>query len=298
MKPRVVIAGGSGFIGHALGAALRASYDVVVLSRSGRGGDGVRAAKWDGATLGDWRKEVDGAFAVINLSGESITLPWTDENKKRIVDSRVNSTAVLREAILASAEPPQVWINGSAVGFYGDTGETVADESSRAGTDFLSTTCLAWEGAVEPNPPQTRVVLLRTGFVLGKDGGAFPLLLKLTRAFIGGAVGSGQQWVPWVHVDDLVGLFVWALTAEVSGPVNGCAPQPVRNSELMGTLRKVVGRPWVPPAPAFALGLLSKFGGPEAAPALVSSRAVPAVALRAGFVFRFTYLATAMRSLV
>lgn len=294
MKPRLVLAGGSGFIGQELAAAAKDRYDVIVLSR--RSGPGMVA--WDGKTVGEWAKQLEGAAAVVNFAGESVTLPWTDENKKKIVDSRVESARAIGNAILGCETPPRVWINASAVGFYGDTGESEAIETSPAGSDFLGETCVQWEGAATAFAlPATRLAMVRIGFVLGKTGGAYPLLSKLTSAFIGGAVGSGKQWVPWIHVADLASMILWAIEGDIAGPFNGVAPHPVRNADLMATLRAEKHRPWVPPAPAFALGLLSKFGGPEAAPALVSSRVLPAVASEKGFKWKFPDLRSAIHDL-
>jgi hypothetical protein len=297
---RVVVAGGSGFLGNALLQEFGVNgYEVVVLSRSGRPIDGAQTCLWDGASLGDWAEELEGAKAVVNLAGEPVTLKWTPANRRRIVDSRVHSTEVIGKAIVKCAAPPPVWVNSSAVGFYGDRGDEVLTEASASGTGFLTDTCREWEAAVTRyDTPSTRRVWLRTGVVLGKGGGALEPLLKLTKAFLGGAVGNGRQWVPWIHVEDLCRLFRWCVESPVEGPVNGSAPNPVTNAELMRTLRQVVGRPPTPPAPAFALRVVGALGGPDPSVLLGSMRAVPEVAEREGFQFRHSQLEGAVRALL
>lgn len=269
----------------------RGGYTPQVLGRSAKSD-----LQWDGRTLGPWREALEGAEAVINLVGENVAQPWTAETKMKIVASRVDATAVLAKAISEAKRPPCHWVQGSAVGFYGDRGEALLTEASAAGPkeDFLVSTCLAWEAALDSAAtPHTKKVIIRTGFVIGGDGGAFPLLAKLTRAFLGGAVGSGKQWVPWIHVDDLARMMVWAIGR--TGILNGAAPEPVRNGELMATMRKVIGRPWSPPAPRLALQAFRALGGPEPAVATLSTRATPQAALDAGFSFQHSNLEDAIR---
>lgn len=290
-RRRVVIAGGSGFIGHALLQELQEDYEVVILSRSGKPIEGATVETWDGKTLGDWARNLDGAEAVINLAGEPVTLRWTEENKKKILESRTESTAVIGKAVRGCVVPPKVWINGSAVGYYGDTGDREVDETSPAGEGFLAETCLAWERAQEEvETPQTRKVRIRIGFVLGKEGGALPELWKITRRFLGGSQGSGQQWVPWIHISDLAGIFRWVIENEVSGPVNGVGPSPVRNKELMAEIRRAAHRPWSPPAPAFALNLVGAIIGVQTDVTLVSQRVVSKTLKEGGFEYRFPTL--------
>lgn len=282
-----MIAGGRGLLGDALRRALQPSNDVVILSRSG---DGDR--RWDGRTLGDWIGNLDGAMAVINLTGESVQLPWTPANRKRILDSRVESTAIIRRAIESVANPPKVWINASAVGIYGDRGDDWCDESSTPGTGFLAEVTKEWEDA-----SRTDTVLLRTGVVLAREGGAFPKLAGLTKWFAGGALGSGRQFVPWIHIDDWVGLVLWRLAQPSPGPINLTAPNPVRNTELMAALRKRLGRPWSPAVPEFAMRIFGKVMGPDAEAVLASQRVRPAEAIKGGFAFQFPTIDDALRDL-
>lgn len=295
MSGRIIVAGGSGFIGRALVKELKsAGYNPQVLGR-GKSAD----IQWDARTLGPWSEHISGAAAVINLVGENVAQPWTPDTKRRIVESRVDATRVLRQAIEQAQNPPASWVQGSAVGFYGDRGDEILTENSEPGPadQFLVDTCLKWEPeASSATLVNTQVSLIRTGFVIGNDGGAFPLLAKLTRSFLGGAVGSGKQWVPWIHVQDIARLMVWAIGRE--GPFNGVAPNPVTNADMMATLRKVSGRPWSPPAPSFGLSLFKALGGPEPTVALVSSRVQPMRALKEGFQFHFNDLESAVKDLL
>ncbi len=293
----MVIAGGSGFVGRAIKKALETKgYECVILSRSGSG-----STTWDGKIVGPWKEHLDGAAAVINLSGEPVAQKWTLQAQERIRSSRVDSTAAIGKAIQQCDNPPTTWINASAVGFYGDRADEILDESSPAGNreEFLVDTCLRWEeaqtGCFTPKTKQARV---RIGFVCGNSGGGLPVLLKLTKAFIGGAVGSGNQWMSWIHLDDLANMFVWLVENPTDGTFNGTAPTPLTNRDFMATLRGAVGRPSIPPAPAFALKLASVFGAPDPAVVLEGQRALPKAAREQGFTFKFETLESALRDIL
>lgn len=289
----LVLAGGSGFLGQALKAHFEhLGWTVSVLSRQ----PGIGAVVWDGKTVGKWCEALEGADAVINLCGVPITRKWDEEGMKLIVSSRVDSTAAIRLGIESCSQPPKVWVNASATGIYGDRGDEVLDEMSALGADseFMVRCCKAWEAEVEST---VRTVKLRIGVVLGHGGGAYPILSKLAKAFIGGHVGTGQQFMSWIHLDDLVRLFHWSVDTEVSGVVNGTAPEPRTNAELMAALRKSLGRPWAPPAPGFALKLMTALGGPESEPVLQGQRVLPRVALDGGFEFKFPTLQDALEEL-
>lgn len=292
---KVVVAGGTGFIGDPLVRALEARGDqVVVLTRT------VRTANhraWDGKTRGEWASELDGADAVLNLTGSSINQRWDEAGKRNILESRVNSCRVLGEAVRTAKDPPKVWVQGSAVGFYGDTGETLVDESSPAGTGFLAETCTAWEEAARTAAEGIPLSLVRTGVVLGRGGGALEPLTKLTKSFLGGAAGSGRQFLPWIHLDDIVGVFLWALDLGWQGPVNGVQPEPVRNSDLMSALRKALGRPWSPPAPAFGIKLVEAIAGVPSELILGSQRVTTKV-LPGRYTFRYPELVDALKASV
>jgi uncharacterized protein (TIGR01777 family) len=292
---KVVVAGGTGFIGNPLVRALEARGDQpIVLTRT------VRAPNhraWDGKTLGEWARDLNGANAVVNLAGSSINQRWDAEGRRSILESRVNSCRVLGEAVRAANDPPKVWVQGSAVGFYGDTGETLVDETSGPGTGFLAETCIAWEEAARAAAEGIPLSLIRTGVVLGRGGGALEPLVKLTRSFLGGAAGSGRQFLPWIHLDDIVGVFLWALDSGWEGPVNGVQPEPVRNADLMAALRKVLRRPWSPPAPAFGIKLVEAMAGVPSELILGSQRVTTTV-LPGRYRFRHADLFEALKASV
>ncbi len=293
---RVVIAGGSGFIGQALAREFREhGYDVAILSRSGEG----ETTQWDGESVGDWAGLLNQAKAVINLAGESVMLRWTEENKRKILESRVKSTEAIGKAIRTCAIPPEVWVNASAIGYYGDRGDEELDEDSSAGEDFLPETCLAWERAQDASEtPTTRKAKVRVGVVLGRNGGAYEELAKVTKRFLGGAQGSGKQWISWIHLEDLAGIFRWAVESDHVGAVNGVGLHPVRNRELMAAMRETFGKPWSPPAPAFVLKLAGAFMGVQTDVLLQGQRVKSRVLAEAGFEYRHPELRGALKSLM
>jgi uncharacterized protein len=302
---RIVIAGGSGFLGSPLAAAFAAEgADVIVLTRTARARDAgrIRAVVWqpDGE-VGAWSSALDGADAVVNLAGESIAgRRWSAEHKNRILDSRVQATRSLVEAIGRASAAPPVLISGSAVGYYGPLGDEIATEATRPGNDFLARVCLRWEEealrAQQLTAGRTRVVLIRTGLVLEKDGGALPQMLPPFKFGVGGPVGSGRQYWPWIHRDDWVAMVRWAFaTTGVSGPLNATAPAPVTNREFSTALGRALHRPAVMPAPAFALKLL--LGEMADALLLSGQRAVPAKAERERFAFRYPRLDDALTAI-
>jgi uncharacterized protein len=299
---RVVVAGGSGFIGKAILSLLKSrGYETVVLSRGGKPVPGAdRVANWNGKDQGDWTKELDGAYGVINLVGESIMTLFTPEAKRALRDSRVHSTHALAQAIAAVKNPPQAWVNASAMGFYGDTGDRMLAESAPKGKGFLPDLCEEWEKAMEvPPTPGVRKSKIRVGMVLGRGGGAFQQLSLVTKAFAGSALGDGRQWVSWIHLDDLAEMFLWALeNDEVSGILNGGSPTPVTNSEFMAAFREAFGRPPVPPAPAFMVRLVAPLMKVEGDLLLSSQRMLPVMPLAKGFKFRHTGIRGTLESLV
>src|SRR6266699_340768 len=295
---KVVIAGGSGFLGQALTTALAAdSHDLVVLTRHAGGGQHAATSRpgriqpvaWaPTGEPGPWASELDGAGAVVNLAGESIAgKRWSAAHKARILDSRLRATRSLVVAIRRASPPPPLFVSGSAVGYYGPRGEEPVTETEAPGADFLAGVCVQWEQeAVRAAGGRTRVVLVRTGLVLARDGGALPEMLPPFRFGAGGPVGSGRQYWPWIHRDDWVGLVRWAAAnAAVSGPVNATAPNPVTNRAFAAALGRAMHRPSLMPAPAFALRLL--LGEMADGLLLSGQRAVPAKAERLGFTFRF-----------
>ena len=304
---RIVIAGGTGFLGRPLAHALSADgNDIVVLTRSSadssRAGEArpgpTRTVAWtpDGAA-GSWASEVDGAGAVINLAGESIAAKrWSASQKSRILDSRVKATQSLVAAINRAAAPPAVFVSGSAVGYYGPLGDEIATETTAPGSDFLAGVCARWESeAQRAAGARTRVVCIRTGIVLEKDGGALPQMLPPFRFGAGGPVGSGRQYWPWIHRQDWIDLVRWAIRTPVSGAINATAPNPKTNADFARALGRAMHRPAFMPAPAFALRLL--LGEMADALLLSGQRAVPRVAEQGGFTFTYPQLDEALHAI-
>lgn len=296
---RVIVAGGTGFIGRHIVAQLSADHEIVVLSRSNQTVSNARIAQWDGKSLGEWAKELDGATAVINFTGASIQKRWTDPYRKTLLQSRIEPTNAIGIAIQSCANPPKVWINGSATGYYGDPGLASVGEQNKAGGDFLAQLCVEWERAATTfNLDQTRLVLMRTGPVLAKDGGMFPLMAKMTKLFLGGTLGRGTQGVPWIHVHDLVRMIEWLVLNDFAGPINGISPNPVSNQELMAHLREALGRPPVPAAPEPLVRLGTALLGLEAELILTGQYAYPVLAEAHGFKWHYPTLSDALHDLV
>src|SRR5438309_7603107 len=301
MKPRIVLAGGSGFIGQSLSPFLISkNYEVIVLTRAESDHSGaVRNAHWDGKTLGDWIQFVNGASAVVNLTGRSINCRHSPENRREIIDSRVDSVRVLGQAIRQCAQPPKMFVQIAGVGIYGDKGERICNETTAPGDDFVTEVCQKWEAAFDSvDAPKTRKVLLRLGVVLGPNGGFLGLLGRLTRWFLGGQVGSGRQYISWIHVTDLSRMVLASIeNPELSGIFNATAPSPVTNAEFMRELRRALHRPWSPPVPEFAARIGSRLMGTEASLALVSQCCVPKRFLENGFDFEFSTLREALTNI-
>jgi hypothetical protein len=300
-QKRIIIAGGSGFIGGALAKELLArDYEVVVLTRSPRErNDGVSEAAWDGDHIGEWIKSLDGAEAIVNLTGKNINCPHTPENVREIMDSRVNAVRALAVALHHISTPPRVWVQASAVGFYGDQKDKICHENSPAGNDTLAEICRQWENTYNREDiSKTRKVLLRIGFVLGRDGGALPVLEKLTKWFMGGTTGNGKQFISWIHITDLTRMFVEAVERDnLTGVFNAVAPNPVTNAEFMCELRRALHRPWSPPAPEFAVKFGARLMRSEPSLALAGCRVAPKRLLENHYPFQFPELRGALQNL-
>jgi uncharacterized protein (TIGR01777 family) len=289
----IVIAGGTGFIGGALTDALIARGDkLTLLTRDAEAAQArwdrkAGVALWDGRTDGDWAKTLDGADAVINLSGAGIAdHRWTPARKLVLIHSRIHSTRALVSALSRAAKRPKVLLNASAVGYYGDAPEGASTEASAQGRDFLAALCGQWEReALAAAPLGTRVVLARFGVVLEEGGGALAKMAPPFKLFAGGPLGSGKQSLPWIHRDDVVGGLLFALDHEkLSGPVNFAAPGAVNNREFSAALGRALGRPSWAPAPTFVLKLaLGEMAGMLLGGQLVAPKAL----LDAGYKFKY-----------
>jgi uncharacterized protein (TIGR01777 family) len=298
---KTLVTGGTGFVGKKLLSKLDNPGVVTrnaLRSRPKLPDNVGQVIEWDAASGPTQFSDSFDYQAVVNLMGESIADGrWNEDKKKRIRDSRVLGTRNLVDSLLALDRLPSVLVSASAVGFYGDPGEEVVTEQHAMGDGFLPDVCRDWENeAVRLAEHGVRVVLVRIGIVLGKEGGALEKMLPLFRWGLGGKLGDGQQWMPWIHVDDLVDMIVWTINADdVSGPVNGVAPNPVRNADFTQSLAKAVNRPAVLPAPRFGLKLAL---GEFADSLFFSQRVVPEKALANGFVFQFGQLDSALSEVV
>lgn len=293
-KQRVILAGGSGFLGNRLAQELIArDYEVIILTRNPHG---IGQIHWDGKTVGAWGRELDGAYAVVNLAGKNVNCRYTSANRREIVDSRVDSVHAIGKAITACANPPKVWVQTSSLAIYGNTHDRWCDENAPHGTGFPVETCQLWEEALRAqNTPRTRKVVLRIGFVLDAGRGALATLERLVRYFLGGRVGNGRQYISWIHWQDMNEMFRWAIERnEIEGVFNATSPEPVTNAELMTGLRKALHRPWSPPAPAWAVHLGAFFMRTEPMLALTGRRCTPKRFLETHFVFRFPQFETAL----
>ncbi len=297
---KIVIAGAGGFIGKALTQAFTdKGWQVVAVSRGGSVNGADETVSWSDDLHSPLGRALTESRALINLAGRSIMTRFTPETKAEIVKSRIESTRQLSRLMSALPSRPEVWINASAIGIYGDRGDKILTEASQTGEGFLPDTCRAWESEVDAESlPDVRCVMMRTGVVLGLGGGAFEQLSKVTQMYAGGTLGTGRQYVSWIHLDDLVRLFVWAVESHVAGPINATAPDPVTNAQLMAEFRDAYSRPPIPPAPAFIIKALLPLLGMEPSLLLEGQRVIPEIALARGFKFNFMTLSSALHDLV
>jgi uncharacterized protein (TIGR01777 family) len=297
---RVTITGATGRIGTTLVRALLGRGDeVTVLSRDPEKAraalPGVEAHAWDPTAGPAPAAALNGRDGVVHLAGEDVAQRWTDDAKRRIQDSREQGTSNLVDGMRAADPRPAVLVSASAVGYYGPRGDARLDESAPAGGDFLARVCVAWEReAARAAEAGVRVVQLRTGVVLDRDGGALSKMLPFFRLGVGGPVAGGRQYLPWIHLDDLVGIQLAALDGDDwSGPVNATAPEPVTNGEFARALGRALHRPAVAPVPGLAVRALY---GDMAEMVTRGQRAVPRRALELGYEYRHPRLDEALAS--
>lgn len=288
---KIVIAGGSGFLGRPLTEALiRDGHVVVHLSRSPtRDTEPARRVAWNpDGSAGPWAAEIAAADVVVNLAGHSIAAHrWSAGHKRRILESRVLATGSLAQAIAAAPNPPPLFISASGIGYYGPLDDQIATENTPAGHDFMADVCVRWETeALRAATARTRVVCMRNGLILARDGGALPPMLPPFWFGVGGPIGSGRQYWSWIHRQDWIDLVRFVIaTPAVVGPLNATAPAPVTNREFARSLGRAMHRPAFMPAPAFAVKLL--LGEMGESLVLTGQRVIPEKAQRLGF--RFTY---------
>ncbi len=293
-RQKIVIAGGTGFLGVALANRLAAeNREVVIISRypekySGPG----RAIGWGG----DWQAELDGAHALVNLVGKNVNCRPTRKNRAEIVTSRVTSVTRLFAAIETLAEPPKVWVQASSLAIYGDGGSAMLSEDAEADTVYPATVCTAWEDALAAvTATDIRCVNLRIGFVLGNHDGALPFLVRLCRLGLGGHIGSGQQYISWIHLEDMLDLFVETIDSpDYHGTYNATGPTPVTNREFMRQLRRVLRLPIGLAAPAFLVRLGAPILDSDPEIALTGRRCAPTRLMEHAFSFRYPDLYPAL----
>ncbi|MGD8719100.1 MAG: TIGR01777 family oxidoreductase [Candidatus Zixiibacteriota bacterium] len=301
----VIITGGTGFIGRGLTRrSMAAGHNVIILTRDpGRYAadtrEGVTYAKWDGHTSEGWGRYVSGGAAVVNLAGANIAGGrWTPEYKDKIIRSRLAAGGAVVEAFAAAPSRPAALIQASAVGYYGSRGDDELDESAGPGEGFLADVCRQWEGSTAAVEDMgVRRVVVRSGLVLARKGGAFPRLVKPFRYFAGGPLGGGRQWFSWIHYDDEVAAIHYLLENDrAAGPYNLCAPAPLRNRDLARSVGRKLGRPAWWPTPRFALRMALGEMADELL--LASQRARPEKLSAAGFEFGYTDFEAALPDLL
>jgi uncharacterized protein (TIGR01777 family) len=308
MKPKVILAGGTGFLGSVLATHLCAKGAVVViLSRNPRErNDSIREVNWDGVNAGPWCHELEGAGAVINLAGVSVNCRYHAHNRKLLLDSRVNSTRILGKAIAGCSAPPAVWINSSTATIYRHTYGPAWDETGKIGGTaeaedvFSVQVATEWERTLEQAPtPRTRKVALRSAMVLGNGkNSVLPNLLRLGKWGLGGSLAGGRQFVSWIHEEDFCRAVEWIVEHEsLSGPVNAATPNPVTNAELMAAIRRVCRVRFGLPSPRWLLEVGAFLLRTETELVIKSRRVVPGKLLASGFVFRHPEVLPAIQEL-
>lgn len=300
---RIVIPGGTGYLGQALaGRLVERGDDVVVLTRGpSRAADGWRAVHWDATTLGDWVEAIEGADAIVHLNGRRVDARATRRNVDELISSRVEPVRVVGDAVRACSSPPTVWVQSSSLAVFGEGGDSVIDESTTPtgiGPREMVTVCLAWEGAFQKAAADVdRTVLLRIGIGIGGAGDpATAKLAQIVRMGVGGKVGSGRQWVSWVGLDDLLAVMVRAIDdPTMHGTYHVTSPNPVTNAEMMSTYRKLLGRRVGLPTPAIVAKLGAPLLGSSSSLALTGRRCVPTRLLAEGFEFHQSEFEPAVR---
>ena len=301
---KIAIAGGTGFVGQRLvELLLEAGHTVKVLTRDPAKAtltpaENSELVAYDPFSVDSWKTALTGCDGVVNLAGEPLTESrWTDRQKDAILRSRTRTTSSMVKAIEALDSKPNVVVSASAVGYYGPHGDEELDESAGPADDFLARVCKEWEAAAKPlEQLGVRLVQVRIGIVLGPDGGALGKMLGPFQLFVGGPIGSGKQWLSWIHRDDLAGLIRYALTtATVSGVLNGTSPNPVTMSEFSDTLGTVLARPSWLPVPPIALELIL---GEAAQVVLTGQRVLPRRTLEQGYTFTYPLLESALRQIL
>lgn len=298
---KIIIAAANGFIGEHLSRFFSDDYEVIgLVRREMKAPKNVRYVIWDGKNLGEWQSELEGAEAVINLAGKSVNCRHTDENKKAILKSRVESTQVIGQAVDLCREKPKLWINASGASIYQFLGDQPNTEESQEYADsFIANVSKEWEDTFYAfTYTDVRQVALRTTVVLGKEDGAFPVVNRLAKFWLGGKQGSGKQMMSWIHIQDFIAAVNHILHSSIDGSVNMGSPNPVTNADFMRALRKANGRSFGLPTPEFALKIGARFLDTEPSLILDDMYVAPKKLLDAGFEFSFPKIEGATANLV
>lgn len=299
---RIIITGATGLIGSKIAAKLiKRGNEVVIFSRNPNSArqkisSAYNYVEWNYDLLGNWTEQIDEADSVIHLAGENVMGGrWTESHKNKVEKSRVVGTKNLVDAICTSQRKP-VFVCASAIGFYDNTINKIVDEDSEHGSGFLSEVTQKWEEEADKvEKCSVRRVSIRTGIVLDKNEGALAKMLAPFKFFIGGPLGSGKQWMPWIHIDDIVDLFIYAVDNEIHGPINGVAPNAVTMNKFAFTIGKILNRPSLFRVPEFILKLVL---GEAAEVVTRGSKVLPKKTLESGFNFRYTDLSEALRNIL
>lgn len=300
---KIILAGGNGQLGKALAGYYKdITEEVIILSRKAAPAkDNIKTLVWDGRTPGDWAKELEGADLLVNLCGKNVNCRYTKENREEIIRSRVEPTKLLGKLIDGLINPPKLWVNAASATIYRHAEDRPQDEETgEIGYGFSIDVCKKWENTFfETETPHTRKVALRISIVLGHNEGALPRLINLVKAGMGGHQGDGQQYVSWVHEQDVVKCTEWLLQhPEINGVLNCTAPNPIKNTDLMKELRHACGVPFGLPAPAWLLEMGAAFIGTETELILKSRWVLPKRLLDAGFEFQFAKVEHAIKDII
>ncbi|GLB53301.1 epimerase [Neptunitalea chrysea] len=300
MKKKIIIAGGTGYLGYVLAQHFKASYNIIVLTRQMNGfSGGINYIYWDAKTLDSWQTELENSFALINLTGKSVNCRYTNQNKEEIRTSRIDSTILLNKAILSCNTPPEYFINASTATIYKDARTYPMTESAgRIGNDFSMSVAKLWEKAFfDTSTPRTLKTAIRTSIVLGNSGGAFPTLKKLAHIGLGGKQGNGQQMVSWIHEKDFARAVDHILSHQLTGVINVTSPNPIKNAFFMKAIQKNIKTPFVLSMPILLLKYGAKLIGTETELVLKSRYVHPERLLHQKFSFKYNTIDKALKNL-
>jgi uncharacterized protein (TIGR01777 family) len=298
---KIIIAGGTGFLGQCL---IRNYYGsdtkVIVLSRSHRADDkNISYVQWDAKSFGEWTNELEGSTALINLVGKSVNCRYTKDNRKEIFESRVDSTKILGLAIKECKNPPKVWINAGSAAIFGNSGDEIKKEGSQIGTGFSVEVCKAWEKTFNDCvTPSTRKVFLRIGMVLQPGKGVLKPFMNMVKMGFGGGIASGKQYMTWIHERDFIDMIEWAMSNEVRGIIHCASPNPVTNKEFLNSIRTVMNFPFGFPVPSFIIKIGAVLIGTAPELVLTGRRVVSEVLIKNGYEFKYPYLKDALSNLI